>query len=255
MQTHVVHPEPDLVAKVDGRPEVKVFVVQRNVELASFGADLSLVLVALTGSSQSVATLDEFQAHLSSRYQVSVSAARGLVAREHQQDDHSDAAVQGVTMAMQVVHTEPEIAVHRCSEVQRWDFDPMLFEVEACVTQKPPQTDVPEVARLVDLCLSGLGLSGPDVCSSGQTSPGPSLLESEQPGGSPPPIQVDFLGHQDGGAPVATTATSTEDFIAAFKKPLSTPILSSPPRLRRTRAARARAGELDDSKLIPQEER
>jgi hypothetical protein len=46
-------------------------------------------------------------------------------------------------------------------------------------------------------------------------------------------------------------ATSTADFIAAFKKPLSMPILSSPPRLRRTRVARAWAGELDDSELIP----
>jgi hypothetical protein len=46
-------------------------------------------------------------------------------------------------------------------------------------------------------------------------------------------------------------ATSTEDFIAAFKKPLMMPVLSSPPRLRLTRAARARARELDDSKLVP----
>jgi hypothetical protein len=46
-------------------------------------------------------------------------------------------------------------------------------------------------------------------------------------------------------------STSTDDFIVAFKKPLSMPILSSPPRLRRTRVARARAGELDDSELVP----
>jgi hypothetical protein len=46
-------------------------------------------------------------------------------------------------------------------------------------------------------------------------------------------------------------ATSIEDFIAAFKKLLTTPILSSPPRLRLTQAARARAGQLDDSELIP----
>jgi hypothetical protein len=49
----------------------------------------------------------------------------------------------------------------------------------------------------------------------------------------------------------ATTATSTEDFIAAFKKPLTTPVLSLPPQLQLTRAARARAGELDDSELVP----
>jgi hypothetical protein len=55
----------------------------------------------------------------------------------------------------------------------------------------------------------------------------------------------------DGRATNVTAATSIDDFIAAFKKPLTTPILSSPPRLRLTRAARARAGELDDSELVP----
>jgi hypothetical protein len=44
---------------------------------------------------------------------------------------------------------------------------------------------------------------------------------------------------------------SIEDFIATFKKPLEPPVLSSPPRPRRTWAARARAGELDDSELVP----
>jgi hypothetical protein len=44
---------------------------------------------------------------------------------------------------------------------------------------------------------------------------------------------------------------SIEDFVATFKKPLKPPVLLSPPRLRRTRAARARAGELDDSELVP----
>jgi hypothetical protein len=51
------------------------------------------------------------------------------------------------------VQTEPVLAVHRCPEVQRWDFDPMLVEVEACVTNWPPQTYVLEVAKAVDLCL------------------------------------------------------------------------------------------------------
>ena len=45
--------------------------------------------------------------------------------------------------------------------------------------------------------------------------------------------------------------TSTEDFVATFKKPLTVFVLSSAPRLRLTRAARARAGELDDSELVP----
>jgi hypothetical protein len=44
-----------------------------------------------------------------------------------------------------------------------------------------------------------------------------------------------------------------DDFIANFRKPLSQPILSSPPRLQITRAARAWA--IEDEDLIPQEER
>jgi hypothetical protein len=55
----------------------------------------------------------------------------------------------------------------------------------------------------------------------------------------------------DGGAPIATATMSIEDFVATFKKPLMPPVLLSPPWLRRTRAARARAGELDDSELVP----
>jgi hypothetical protein len=82
-------------------------------------------------------------------------------------------------MKMQAVHPEPMLAVDHCSEVQRWDFDPMLVVVEACLTKRPPQAgllsrDVPEVAQAMNLCLSG-----PDVCGSGQTSPRPSLLELE----------------------------------------------------------------------------
>jgi hypothetical protein len=99
---------------------------------------------------------------------------------------------------------------------------------------------VSEMAQAVDLCLLGL-----DEFCSGQTSPRPSFLEPKQAGGSPPPVQLDFRAIQEGvdrgsltilaavgKAPDAMTATSTEDFIAAFKEPLTTPILSSPPRLR-----------------------
>jgi hypothetical protein len=138
----------------------------------------------------------------------------------------------------------------------------MLVEVDACLAK--PQAGltsqvVSEVAQMVDLCLSG-----PDECGSGQTSPKPSPVEPEQAGGSLPSVQIDFSAIQEGaggggpatpvvvgGAPDATATTSIEDFIAAFKKPLTQPILLSPPRLRRTRAERARAGELDDSELVP----
>jgi hypothetical protein len=78
------------------------------------------------------------------------------------------------------VHPELELVVDRCSEVQRWDFDPMLVELDACLVK--PQAGltsqaVSEVAQAVDLCLLGL-----DVCGSGQTSPRLSLLEPKQAG-------------------------------------------------------------------------
>jgi hypothetical protein len=49
--------------------------------------------------------------------------------------------------------------------------------------------------------------------------------------GSPPPVQVDFpaIPAAVGTAPDATAVTSTKDFIAAFKKPLTMPVLLSPP--------------------------
>jgi hypothetical protein len=102
-------------------------------------------------------------------------------ARESQQDGHSGVAMHG---GRQAVHPEPKLVVDRCFEVQSWDFDPMLVEVEAC--QARLCQAVSEVAQAVDLRLC------PDVCGSGQTSPRPSLLEPEQAGGSLPPAQVNF---------------------------------------------------------------
>ena len=52
-------------------------------------------------------------------------------------------------MQIQTVHCEPELAVDRCLGVQRWDFDPMLVEVEAGLTSQA----MSEVALAVDLCL------------------------------------------------------------------------------------------------------
>jgi hypothetical protein len=147
--------------------------------------------------------------------------------------------MQGGKMQIQVVHPEPELVVDRYSEVQRWDLDPMLIEVKAC----PVSQAVSEVAQEVNLCLSG-----PDECTS--------LFMTKRARGSPPLVQVDFLAIQEGaagGGPAidAMATTSTEDFIAAFKKMLTMPVLSSPPQLRQIRAARARARELDDSELVP----
>jgi hypothetical protein len=170
---------------VDNRPKAEVFAVQRNVELAASRADLTLVLVALVGGDQSTVTPEEFQAHLSLRFRVSVGVAGVCAwlgepfARECQQDGQCCIAMQGGKMPIQAVHPEPELVVDRCLEVQRWDFDPMLVEVEACLTKRLPQTVLMsqamlEVAQAVDLCLSG-----PDECGSGQTSPRPSLLVLE----------------------------------------------------------------------------
>jgi hypothetical protein len=183
----------------------------------------------------------------------------GSSTRVRQQDSPASVALQG---GGQAVHPEFALAVDRCSEVHHWDFDPMLVEVDACLAK--PQAGLTsqavEVAQAVDLC--------PNECGSGQTSPWPSLVEPEQAGGSLPAVQIDFSAIQegaggggpatpavDGGAPNATATTSIEDFIAAFKKPLTPPVLSSPPRLRRTWAERARAGELDDSELVPKRSR
>jgi uncharacterized metal-binding protein len=88
-------------------------------------------------------------------------------------------ATQGGELQKCVVHPEPKIVLDCCSEVPRWVFDPMLVEVEDCLTDRPTQMGftcqaVSKVAQVVDQCLSSL-----DVCGSAQTSPRPSLLEPE----------------------------------------------------------------------------
>lgn len=47
-------------------------------------------------------------------------------------------AMQGGAGQMGAVHSEPELAVDRCPEGPRWAFDPMLVEVEACLSKRPP---------------------------------------------------------------------------------------------------------------------
>jgi hypothetical protein len=96
---------------------------------------------------------------------------RSSSARMRQQDSPASVPLQG---GGQAVHLEFALAVDRCSEVHRWDFDPMLVEVDACLAK--PQAGLTsqavEVAQAVDLC--------PNECGSGQTSPWPSLVEPEQ---------------------------------------------------------------------------
>jgi hypothetical protein len=162
------------VGVVVNHPRVEAFVVQRGMNLVNSGEDFSFVLVALAG-----ATPEEFLAHISLKFNVSVDAARDL----------SCIARQGGELQAQVGLQEPEPAVDSCSEVQRRDFDPMLVEVEAGLTSRA----VSEVPTTVDLCFSG-----PDEGGLGQTSPG--LLELEQVGGSPPTVL---------GGPIRDDATTT----------------------------------------------
>jgi hypothetical protein len=97
-----------------------------------------LVLVALVGGDQPAVTPEELQAHLSSRFRVSVGTAGvcawlgGPFARECRQDGLSSVAMQG---GGQAVHPELELAVDHYSKVQCWDFDPMLVEVDACLAK------------------------------------------------------------------------------------------------------------------------
>jgi hypothetical protein len=56
---------------------VKAFVVQRSIDLAAFDREFPLVLVAFIGGHQPAATLEEFLAHLSLKFSMSVGAARG----------------------------------------------------------------------------------------------------------------------------------------------------------------------------------
>jgi hypothetical protein len=44
---------------------------------------------------------------------------------------------------------------------------------------------------------------------------------------------------------------SVDDFISTFRKPLSQPVLSLPPRVRVTRSARAQA--IEDDELVPKQ--
>jgi hypothetical protein len=105
---------------------VKAFVVQRSIDLATFDGEFPFVLVALAGGHQPAATLEEFLAHLSLKFSMSMGAARGC---EDQQGGLSCIAMQGGKRQAQAGLLEPNPAVDTCSEVQRLDFDPMLIEV------------------------------------------------------------------------------------------------------------------------------
>ena len=93
------------------------------MELVASRADLSLVLIALVGGDQPAVTPKEFQAHLSSRFRVSVGAVGvcawlgGHFACVCQLDGYSSVAMQEGKMQIQVAHPEPELVVDRCSEV------------------------------------------------------------------------------------------------------------------------------------------
>lgn len=123
-----------------------------------------------------------------------------------------------------------------------------------------------DVALEVDLCLSG-----PEECGSGLRSPmQPTWSADCSPVGASTLVNtalhdvVEVMAWSvkveldQSGADVVIHAVTmehtgtplpVEDFINSFKKPLMQPILLSPPRLRTTRAARAK--EIEDEDLTP----
>lgn len=89
-----------------------------------------------------------------------------------------------------------------------------------------------DVADAVDACLSG-----PEVRSSGQNSPTGCL--SLAPTASPGPDD-DAASTDDLVAAQQQMKMSAQDFTSLFMKPLTPPILSTPPRPKATRAGRPR---------------
>jgi hypothetical protein len=122
------------------------------------GADPTLVLVTL-GGDQLAVTPEDLQAHLASRFRVSVGTAgacawlRGPFAQECLQGDLSSTAMHG---GGQAVRPEPELAVVRCLEFPCRDFDPMLVEVDACLAK--PQAGLTHAVSEVEADECGLGL-------------------------------------------------------------------------------------------------
>jgi hypothetical protein len=94
---------------------------------------------------------------------------------------------------------------------------------------------------------SSTGIDGSNSSKSSPAHPPPTIM-MEQVGFSSPPLakNSDFM---DAGLDTPASMAPVmpiDDFIANFRKPLSQPILSSPPCLRITRAERARAIEDED---------
>ncbi|CAD6234888.1 unnamed protein product [Miscanthus lutarioriparius] len=125
--------------------------------------------------------------------------------------------------------------------------------------EEPLHASEPMLSEAVDICLSG-----PEDCGSGPTSrmlaqlligeAGPS--QSSPPSHSEPrdvddPGFLDVVGHDltEGASVQTSAATTTDEFISIFKKPLSQLVLPSTPRARVTRSERAL--ETGDEELVP----
>jgi hypothetical protein len=80
----------------DSRPKVELFVVPKYVELATSGADLFLILVAIAGGNQPAVTPAVFLVHLSSKFLVSegVWLRSPSAACVRQQDGHSSSSFE-----------------------------------------------------------------------------------------------------------------------------------------------------------------
>jgi hypothetical protein len=125
--------------------------------------------------------------------------------------------------------------------------DPMMLEAELAARSSV----MPLVSRANDPTTSSS--PGIDECSSGQSSlaHSPPAIVMEHAGFSSPPLAENSEFVDAGLDTLASSAPTMpiDDFIDNFRKPLSQHILSSPPRLRITRVAWARA--IEDEDLIP----
>jgi hypothetical protein len=203
---------------------VETFIVQRNVDLATAGEDFSLVLVALAGAT----TPEEFLAHLSLKFNVSVGAAKGY---ECQRGGLSCIAMQGGKMQAQAGLQVPEPAVDSCSEVQRQDFDPMLVEVEAGLTSQVGGS--PPTVR-TDLLGADEGCPIGDDATTTMHS---NVVEFESQGpsdGLSAAVDSSAIGMPAAAGAAASAATVQEELEALVCLPLQTPLLERL-RLRRSR--------------------
>jgi hypothetical protein len=242
LQHHNIMPPPSATL----RPKVDVVVISRNAELAAANADLSLVIVALVGGNRPAISSEEVQAHLCAWLDRANRGPSTPPRRRSAADGHDPGGI---------VLDVPD-------RTDRVESAPDPMELEARLAAR--SSDVPLVSRALgnvqDSAPTTFAHPQPDVDVWLQepahesvivepvlTPPiGDSVLDT-----SPQPVDCPEFVHD---AAVCTPVPPlqlmpVDDFISSFRMPLSPPVLSSPPRLRVTRSARART--IEDAELVP----